>query len=81
MFNVTSPPHLFFLQGQFKPLTNLVFHLILIVANENAFCMFPRNVLPNACTSIKSVKYEAGYFADILSDKHHTSNNPKLKPL
>lgn len=47
----------------------------------DAFCMFPRNVLPNACTSIKSVKYEAGYFADILSDKHDTSNNPKLKPL
>lgn len=47
----------------------------------DAFSMFPRNVLPNACTSIKSVKYKTGYFADILSDKHDTSNNPKLKPL
>lgn len=45
----------------------------------DGFCMFPRNVLPNACTSIKSVRY--GYFADILSDKHDTSNNPKLKQL
>lgn len=41
----------------------------------DAFSMFPRNVLPNACTSIKSVKYKTGYFADILSDKHDIIQN------
>lgn len=42
MFNVTSPPHLFFLQVQFKPLTNLVFHLIVIVANDRCILYVPQ---------------------------------------